>query len=70
MTGIQGDNNLIGLSKNESKENIIKHFNEIIKNEEIGILIICEYVTNKIEKEIKNHKKALTVIIPIPSKIQ
>lgn len=73
LTGLpnpEEEKNFIEIDINETKDVIMNHFSILTERPDIGIIIICEYVKEKIKNELKKYKKVLPVIIEIPSKIK
>ena len=66
--GISVDDNIyIYIGNDTSVDEINKKYNEIIKNEDVKIIFICDYVATKIEEELNKHINLIPTVMIIPS---
>jgi V-type H+-transporting ATPase subunit F len=62
--------NLFQASYNTSEEDLKKMFSTLIMRRDLALVLICDFVFEKIRDEIEKYDKDLPSIIEIPSKIK
>ncbi|EEQ81897.1 hypothetical protein NCER_101494 [Vairimorpha ceranae BRL01] len=73
ISGIQLDTknpNLIQVTYNTPEEDLKKMFTKLILRKDLALILVCDFVYEKILEEIKKYDGLIPSIIEIPSKIK
>lgn len=69
ISGIQSES-LVQVTNKTSEEELKKIFKSMIKRKDLALLLICDFVYDKLKYDIDNYDQYLPSIIEIPSRIK
>lgn len=69
ISGIQSES-LVQVTNKTPEEELKKIFKKMIDRKDLALLLICDFVYDKIKVDIENFDKHLPSIIEIPSRIK
>ncbi|KAM0672561.1 subunit F of V-type ATPase [Ordospora colligata] len=71
IAGIESTNetpNLVYVTHDTSEDDLRKNFRALTSREDLAMILICDFVAEKIEDDISRYKETIPAILIIPSK--
>jgi V-type H+-transporting ATPase subunit F len=68
VENLHSDPNLVQVTEETSEEDLRRMFHVLTKRRDIAIVLICDFVAEKIRAEIQEYKDPVPSILEIPSK--
>jgi V-type H+-transporting ATPase subunit F len=68
VESLYGDPNLVQVTEETPEEDLRRLFHALVKRRDIAIVLICDFVAEKLKEEIQEYKDPIPSLLEIPSK--